>query len=797
MTTRAAKVPAAFRENLLQTIAQVDRPGSIHTTRDLPLTLPGLEVDGVGPIRFPLGKTQAHALIKQCSQAPYGKGTVTLVDKSVRRVWELDPESFRLTNPKWVELLDRITNETRVALGLEQHTLKAHLYKLLIYEEGGFFLAHRDGEKLDGMVATLVIALPSSHSGGELIITHEGKRYEVTLSGAASGHELSYVAFYADCEHEVRPVRDGYRLCLVYNLTLARSGSKKGIAAPQTTAAVDSIRDILRDWPAAETISKMAVTLEHQYTQEGLRIDLLKGVDRARAEVLFDAAEQAGCAAHLGLVTHWQSGSAEGGYDDGGYGRGRGRRHRWSFDDDEDEDGPDGGSNHEMGEIFDESLSINHWSDRDGNKVLFGEMELEEDEIVSDTPSEDWDISREEFEGFTGNAGMTLERWYHRAAVVIWPEKLNFEVLCDAGTDAAIAGLRSMVFALKKTPKSDQHKHREQCLEFAKAIIKTWAAPRIHSYVASIPEKTDRSVFLVSLQELDDTDLVRRFLTEIMPTNGDLQVDEGFPKFCKRHGWSDFQASLTAILEGSSNATLLRNAELLEILCLQRDKTAARLDVCKHLAEVAIAALERLDKQSFDRTRDVSGIKRAAVFRAFVKSLMTIGAAKPLAALIEHARTDQNKYNLTDVQLAAIFALETSFKRGVDETNHVIKRWLADCRAELETRTAKAPVPPPDFRRADKLSCQCADCLELSRFLADPNESTHLFRVREDRRRHLQGIIDTKGCDLTHVTTRTGSPHTLVCTKTDASYQAACKIHARDCENLQRLKAIEGKTSPF
>ena len=793
MKTSEPSDSTGFRENLLKTMAKVDRPGSVHISRDLPLTMPGLEVDGIGPIRFPLGKTQARALIKKCSRAPYGKGTVTLVDTSVRRVWELDPALFRLSNPQWEELVTQITDEARVGLGLQKHALKPHLYKLLVYEEGGFFLPHRDGEKLDGMVATLVIALPSIHSGGELIITHEGKSYEVPLKGAASGLELSYAAFYADCEHEVRPVTDGYRLCLVYNLTLARSGAKKGIAAPQTTETVESLCESLRGWTSSQDLSKIAVALEHQYTQEGLRIDLLKGVDRARAEVLFAAAEQAECSAYLALITHWQSGSAEGGYDGGGYGRGR--RSRWSYDDeDEDEYESSDASDYEMGEIFDETLTINHWSDRDGNKVSFGEMDLEEAEIVSDIAPDDWDVSREDFEGFTGNAGMTLERWYHRAAVVIWPEKRTFEVLCDAGTDASIAGLKSMVLALKKVPKSAQQAQREKCLEFAKAIIKTWAEPRVRSYSASISEKTDRSTFLVSLQTLDDPDLVRRFLTEIMSTNGDLQLDGGFTKFCKANGWQNFQESLTAIFDNATNSVLLRNAEMLEILCLQRDKNADRLGVCHHLAAVAIGALERFDKRRSENSWQDTQLKRDYVFRVLVKSLITIRAAKPLASLIEHVQSHKSKYDFTGVQLAAIFALDSFFKKGDDETSRVMTRWLADCRGELEKRTAKAPLPPADFRRPAKLTCQCADCSELSRFLADPNESTYHFRVAKERRRHLHGIIDSNGCDLTHVTTRTGSPHTLVCKKTDASFQAAVKIHERDCENLRRLKAIEATT---
>jgi hypothetical protein len=88
-----------------------------------------------------------------------------------------------------------------------------------------FPLPHRDGEKLDRMVATLIIVLPSVHAGGELILYHDGWQYEIPFPGAASGYELSYAAFYADCQHEVQPLQSGYRLCLTYNVTLAKSRS--------------------------------------------------------------------------------------------------------------------------------------------------------------------------------------------------------------------------------------------------------------------------------------------------------------------------------------------------------------------------------------------------------------------------------------------------------------------------------------------------------------------------------------------------------------------------------------------
>lgn len=51
---------------------------------------PGLEVEGVGQIELPLSHDSAPALIEVCNQAPFGKGSSTLVDKQVRDTWEVD-----------------------------------------------------------------------------------------------------------------------------------------------------------------------------------------------------------------------------------------------------------------------------------------------------------------------------------------------------------------------------------------------------------------------------------------------------------------------------------------------------------------------------------------------------------------------------------------------------------------------------------------------------------------------------------------------------------------------------------
>lgn len=825
--TKAIGPTAGFGGKLLTALNKVDRPGEVCASGDLPLVLPGLEVEGVGTIRFPLGKTQANQLIRKCTQAPYGKGTKTVVDTRVRRVWELDPQQFELTNPGWDELIAIVVGDVQKQLGLERAKLTAHLYKLLVYERGSFFKPHRDGEKLDGMVATLVVALPAVHSGGALVVTHEGRCREIELNGAASGHGLSFAAFYADCEHEVLPVKEGYRVCLVYNLALTQARRSKPIAAPRSADTIKTLAALMQDWPR-DAPAKLAIALDHRYSKDGLRIDALKGVDRARVDALLAAAEQADCLAYLALVTHWQSGSAEGGDFYGDYydRRNRYRYRTWSKDaddedgdEDEDDDDSSGsdGTGYEMGEVFDESLSICDWSDRAGKKVDFGEMPLDEGELVSAAPLDAWEVAREEFEGYTGNAGMTLERWYHRAAVVVWPRNRHFAVLCRAGTDAAIAGLEAMVEQSQRAGKTEQAEAREDCLRFARAILDDWqqrGSRGFYSHGGALPAPSDRSRFAGSLMQLEAPELLSRFISQVMPGEGDVTLDKSFLAFGKRHGWASSSQPLATLVEKSDAATLLRNARLLELLGTKADADAARRELCRQLAEKMVDAVAEVDAKARreraaayedDRDDDLDdedaryawrgGVDRCALLASLVKAFLAVGAADSLRRLLAHARGETKQYGLTKVHLKAAFALEAWLARRRDGGGAAIAEWLAHCRSELERRTASAPQPPADFRRDATWGCKCEDCREMKQFLADPLASERGFPLAEGRRAHLHHIIQTHRIDSTHDTRRTGRPYTLVCKKTTASFERACEVFSRDVQNLKQTRELEARLS--
>lgn len=143
-------------ERLEELLRSVDRPGNYCVGGRLYVPMPRLQVKGVGDLSFPIPPAQIEALIAAAERAPYGKGTRTLVDASVRDCWQIDARNVRLLGRGWPASLAEIMGLTADGLGLPVDGLSASPYKLLVYERGGFFAEHRDTEKVPGMVATLI-----------------------------------------------------------------------------------------------------------------------------------------------------------------------------------------------------------------------------------------------------------------------------------------------------------------------------------------------------------------------------------------------------------------------------------------------------------------------------------------------------------------------------------------------------------------------------------------------------------------------------------------------------------------
>ncbi len=770
-------------KQLLKVLGSLGESASYCTEGSRSPVLPGLHVKGLGEVGVPVSAADAKRLISKASQAPFGRGEDTVVDTRVRRVWQLEPRQVSLLNPDWEPFVANIVETVRTDLGIPG-IVEHQLYKLLVYEKGSFFSPHRDSEKSARMFATLVVCLPSRHAGGTLVVNHDGQSRRIGLGGADGPFKVHYAAFFADCQHEVLPVTSGHRVCLVYNLATAR---KKQPTAPKSSAAVEAVSELLERLFENRARDKVAIPLKHQYTRAALDPGQLKGGDRSRVDVLVRAAGRSGYQVYLALLTHHQEGSVDEGSLDYMPSRSRG----W-YDGDEDEEydedddfASDTGA--EFEDICEDSLTLDHWLDASGRKQPFGEMRLDESEILSEVAPDDRPYETQVHTP-TGNEGVSMDRWYRQTVVVIWPRDRFFGILAGEGPRSAVPALEKLLNETKK-PSEDA-----RCHAFADVILARWPASAESKWRADPDgEASYCRRMLRLLDRLGSTDLAVRFVRDILPAHCDGTEGPDLVRLVHRLGWVPFARPLRAVFAKQApdqhDRTLAIPVAIFEALCSGPMKmTDERRAVCSALAADLVQVLDRFDRppdgvwlaQSETRTGIVE-----RVFRAFA----AIGDTGLLDAFVSRTLGDPTRYDLHTVLIPAVKALSVKATAG-SAARPAWDRLHRHCLEELRSRTATRPEMPLDWTREATVGCTCVDCRELNTFLKNAHEEVHRFPRRKELRQHLHGQIARHECDLTHVTVRKGSPQTLVCTKTNASHDRRLAQFKVDTQLLREMEAL-------
>jgi len=755
-----------MKEQLLAILQLIEQPGFFCTSQEIPPIFLNLEIENVGEVGLPLTASQAKAIITQCHQAPYGKGEETVVDTRVRNVWELNPEKFEIKNPVWQKLLNDICGDIKTNLGVATD-IYSEIYKLLIYETGSFFLPHRDTEKMDGMFATLIIVLPSKHEGGELIIRHDGEEKCFAFGGEESNHKIRYAAFYADCEHEVKPVTSGYRCCLVYNLALKQKKYSQ-VFAPKHSDIVNQLTETLREIEIPADENKLVVLLDHQYTEAELSFNTLKNKDRVQAQFLMKAAENAGYKAYLALVTLWESGDAEGNeYDDDDYySYKHGRRSTQKSDDE-----------YEMGEVYDSSLTVDNWIDSDDNNQDFGEMRVLESEIVATTElMKDRKADRAEYEGFTGNAGCTLDHWYYRAAIALWKNEQHFSVLAHRNQYSAIPGLQEML-AKNPTDLGD-------CKKFAEIILEKWRAD-------SFGENCSQQMLEILIQ-LDDEKLARRFINEILPKNFYGKEGDALRTLCQKYGWASFEYALTTLSNQAENKKIAAFSAILEKLTegeIQDEQKTLGIILAEN-------TLDNFAKCSLIPTKSyyapsVTSDEKETFFTSIFKTLCYLQQPELLTKLGRLLNSDNAKFDLHSLRIPLVTELHDWLVSKNITSGEFVSAFFTPVFDETKHLATMLIEPPKDWQREVILDCKCEYCQNFSTFLHSPTEKEFSLKKKEDFRVHIENQVKQYKIDVDCKTeTRKGSPYTLICTKNQASYDRAKKQQAEDIALFEDLKRI-------
>lgn len=753
----------------------VRRPGHFYVAGTTTFLPPSLTVTGVGPVALPLLPAQVKRLIALAEAAPFGRGQRTIVDKAVRRGWQIGASRIQLSGRHWPEVLKTIL--ARVAQGFDiSGPIEAELYKLLIYDRGSFFVSHRDTEKAPGMIATLVIVLPSPFAGGELVVRHKNREARLDLQ-CDDPAETTFAAFYADCVHEVLPVTDGCRLALTYNLIRRRAGRR--IVVPDYADQEAHLTAALQPWrksalrSARSAPTKLVYPLEHAYTQAELGFANLKGRDAAVAGVVAAAARRAECDLHTALLTIEESGAAEcTAYF--GYGS---RRGRWHNDDDDEEDE----NEFEAGEVYDRSVYLSDWHAIHGSSVIPGSIPVDQDEISPPAACDDLTPDEEHFHEATGNEGASFERTYRRAALVLWPRENLFAVLSQAGLLVTLPYLRTLLRRWEKEGRDTHSALRAQAKSLAGHMLAQWPRERWNRH----DEKTqsNEAGMLTLLTRLKEESLIERFLTEVIAAGNYEKADNAaLIAALKRLPRTQRVLMIERITEGTADRRFSACADL-----LARGATARTTPSPLDLATAASRLVEKLPGEAESGAQFSASTRKDDISPDFIADTL-IGLCAIDAMLAEravrHFLAFPKRYDLDAILTPA---LRKAQKERAVKQSVALECLRVVCLDHLRARIAEPLEPPPDWRRTSVVPCPCAHCAELARYLDDPGRREWTYKAAEAKRSHVEDTIKRAHADIDVKTERRGSPYSLICAKNQASYEQRVRQRKSDIQNARAI----------
>jgi hypothetical protein len=168
----------------------------------------------------------------------------------------------------------------------------------------------------------------------------------------------------------------------------------------------------------------------------------LKGADVRRVSLLRAAAGHAGCEAILALADIKTTHSAFAA--DEGYGY-QNWYDEYGEDDDTYSDGESGSEGeYHIQELIDSEVTLTHWTGPEGTRLEETSLYVDRKEVCASTSMGDLTPYSSEYEGYMGNWGNTLDRWYHRAAVIVWPREQAFANRAESSPAWALDKIAAM-----------------------------------------------------------------------------------------------------------------------------------------------------------------------------------------------------------------------------------------------------------------------------------------------------------------------------------------------------------------
>lgn len=684
-----------------------------------------ISVNGCGNISLPLSGDTIKKMLAATEPAKFGLRDQTLYDKNIRDTNEISADKINISYNanKFSSILDSIRNE----LGLSQDiSLTPHLHNILVYSKGQFFAQHQDTEKLDGMLATLVMVLPSPHIGGALKIKHYGEEVECK-SENINNADIKFIAFYSDCQHEVKEILDGHRVVVTYNLVaeskVSLTEKKIGVDTAHKEALKEAMLNALMEHEVCSYASIPSITylLNHQYTKHGLSWNLLRGADKLRVELIKMAAQEAKCDVLLALIETRETWTTEGDYYYGA-----------------DNDGA------EPEDLVDSEIIVVHAIDINSKVVVYNQS-ISEKTLCYHLPNDEFEPFDTEYEGYMGNYGNTVDYWYHRAAVIIYRKSDSFVMNFLNDSNSSMKSLLD-----------------ESKLDRKIQLEKLW--PYWSDYRH---ELINLGLLLELAIIVDDSSIAEKILQHCSSASILKDVNQLICKLFAHYGQEWALKTLENWLNSVKNKRISSEPhEKFDCIIQEFIDNKADISIINKLIEYQIKCIKSADAAvNINKPRSLA--KKTNGMVSLVKELIEA------LQIINDINTQESvlKYIILKPKLyPALELIELLSKIKDIGLYSLLKTYILN---SLQTEINTGLRDKDDWSIGAKSECRCDYCKIFNDFMHSQSETNKAWPINQDIRSHIMGIIYELEVPINYEVEEKGRPYKLNLAKSKSIHSDA------------------------
>ncbi|MCB0183793.1 MAG: hypothetical protein KDE31_05995, partial [Caldilineaceae bacterium] len=352
----------------------------------------------------------------------------------------------------------------------------------------------------------------------------------------------------------------------------------------------------------------------------------------------------------------------------------------------------------------------------DGHKIAVKELALNDDELVTRVPLRDGPGREVAISEATGNEGATKDLWYHRGAVILWPNERELDLVASMDVDYGIHVLKRTL----KEQKNLDDEVRQSLIWLAHHILDS------QSYFHNV----DISQELIKLEDLD---LLRKFIFRQAPFFSLRVEPEVFIQVAEKFGWrhfaEDVQSRLTAQDGMKWLDSLLQTGKSIadEGQGVIKQWVESRWEQSLTVAMKSVNApteptnarerqLYLRELQHFNAQKRSQQTELIYLIRLTACLNMADVAQQAIARLAEHT----DKQFLTETYGPAV----VEARRDLAQRAHqpaIVQRFADAVQQRLQAEFPTPPAPPQDWSRTGQLACDCEFCIQVNEFLPKPN----------------------------------------------------------------------------